>query len=86
MARSSPSADVAATMQRDLRAAEALAASLSATAPVTVAEAGGAQALVAQYGHRTGAWFWSIAPVAEPLWERMADEHQAPHRANVGGD
>jgi hypothetical protein len=71
-------------MLRDLDAVELLAASLEATAPLAVAEAGGAQALIARHGHRTGAWFWSIAPVSEVLWARMADEHQAAHRANVG--
>lgn len=84
MARSSPSTDVAVAMLRDLVAAETLASSLSATAPSAVAEAGGAQALVASRGRRTGAWFWSIAPLPDGLWERMADEHQASHRSNAG--
>jgi hypothetical protein len=44
MAHSSPSTDVAIVMLRDLIAAETLASSLAATAPVTVAEAGGALA------------------------------------------
>lgn len=48
------------------------------------AEDGGAQALIAKHGHRTGAWFWSITPVEDSLWEKMADEHQTPHRTNVG--
>jgi hypothetical protein len=48
MARSFPSTDIAMTMLRDLMAAEALADSLAATAPAAVAEAGGAQALVAK--------------------------------------
>lgn len=86
MARSSPSTDVAIVMLRDLVAAETLASSLAATAPVAVAEAGGAQALVAKHGHRTGAWFWSITPVEGSLWEKLADEHQAKHRANAGED
>jgi len=71
-------------MLRDLDAVESLAASLEATALITVAEAGGAQALIAKHGHRTGALFWSIAPVEDSLWERMADEHQAGHRVSVG--
>lgn len=86
MVRSSPSTEVAVAMLRDLVAAEALAASLAATAPAVVAETGGAQALVAERGRRTGAWFWSIAPVPDALWERMAEEQQARHRANLGGD
>ena len=84
MARSSLSTDAVSAMLRDLKAAETLTASLEATAPVTVAEAGGAQALIAKHGHRTGAWFWSVASLPEALWARMADEHQASHRANVG--
>jgi hypothetical protein len=84
MARSSSSTDVAVTMLRDLMAAEALVSSLAATAPLAVAELGGAQTLVAARGRRTGAWFWSVAPLPGALWERMADEHQAPRRANVG--
>lgn len=86
MARSSPSTDIAAVMLRDLMAAEALSSSLAATAPLAVAAAGGAHALVAERGRRTGAWFWSIAPMPAVLWERMAEEHQASHRTNVGGD
>lgn len=86
MARSSPSTDAVTAMLRDLMAAEALAGTLAATAPKTVAEAGGANALVAARGRRTGAWFWTVAPLPNTLWERMADEHQAPHRANLGQD
>lgn len=86
MARSPPSTDVAIVMLRDLVAAETLASSLAATAPVAVAEAGGALALVAERGRRTGAWFWSIAPIEDSLWEKLADEHQAKHRANAGED
>jgi hypothetical protein len=86
MARSSSSTDAAIAMLRDLMAAEALASSLTATAPLTVAKAGGAQALVASRGHPTGAWFWSVAPLPDALWERMADEHQAKHRTNVGDE
>jgi hypothetical protein len=84
MARSSQSTDVVMTMLRDLVEAEALTGTLAATAPLAVAEAGGAHALVAERGRRTGAWFWSIAPMPAILWERMAEEHQAPHRSNSG--
>jgi hypothetical protein len=82
--KQSSSRDSVVAMLRDLDAAEVLAASLEATAPVAVAEAGGAQALIAKHGHRTGAWFWSIAPIPDVLWEKMADEHQARHRVSVG--
>lgn len=85
MPRSSSSTDIVAIMLRDLIAAETLAGALAATAPLAVAAAGGAQALVAQRGHPTGAWFWSISPVPGSLWEAMAEEHQAPHRVNVEG-
>lgn len=84
MARSSQSTEAVQQMLRDLMAAEALTRTLAATAPRTVADAGGAQVLVAARGHPTGAWFWSISPVPAELWERMADEHQLSHRANVG--
>lgn len=84
MARSSQSTDAVQQMPRDLMAAEALIGTLAATAPRTVANAGGAQALVAARGHPTGAWFWSISPVPVELWERMADEHQQASRANSG--
>jgi hypothetical protein len=84
MARSSQSTETVQQMLRDLVAAEALTGTLAATAPRTIAEAGGAQALVAARGHPTGAWFWSISPVPVDLWERMADEHQASHRSNAG--
>lgn len=86
MARSSPSIDAASAMLRDLVSAEALVETLAATAPAAVAEAGGAQALVAERGRRTGAWFWTVAPLPDALWEKMADEHQAARRANVGED
>lgn len=84
MAHSSPSTEAVVAMLRDLDAVDALAASLEATAPAAVAEAGGAQALIAKYGHRTGAWFWTVAPLPEALWARMAAEHQARHRVGVG--
>ncbi|MFG1420005.1 hypothetical protein V5F38_19580 [Xanthobacter sp. V0B-10] len=73
-------------MLRDLVAADALASSLEATAPMAVAELGGAQALVAARGHPTGAWFWSVTPLPDKMWEHMADEHQSRSRANVGED
>lgn len=84
MARSSPPTDAASVMLRDLIAAESLVEALAATAPNAVSVAGGAHALVASMGRPTGAWFWSISPVPPSLWERMADEHQAPHRVHVG--
>ncbi|MCA3657045.1 MAG: hypothetical protein IOB85_09280 [Methylobacterium sp.] len=77
MANSSKSTDAARAMLRNLEAAEALAATLTATAPITMAAAGGADQLVASYGQPTGALFWSIQPMPEPLWEQMAAEHQA---------
>ncbi len=86
MARSSQSTDAVKVMLRDLMAAEALVASLEATAPQAVAALGGAHALVAEWGRRTGAWFWSVAPLPDAIWERMADEHQSALRSNVGED
>jgi len=86
MARSSQSTEAVQQMLRDLMAAEALTGTLAATAPRTIAEAGGAQALVAAHGHPTGAWSWSISPVPIELWEKMADEHQQASRANSGGE
>jgi hypothetical protein len=83
MPRSSSPADAVRVMLRDLVEADDLARRLDETAPGTVAlEGGGAQALVAARGHPTGAWFWSISPVPESLWERMADEHQQVSRAS----
>lgn len=84
MPKSSPSTDNAQRMLRDLLAAEALVASLEATAPLTIASAGGAHKLVAESGTPTGAWFWFLRPMSESLWASMADEHQAEHRANAG--
>ena len=84
MAQSSQSTENVQRMLRDLMAAEALAESLEATAPMAVAELGGAQALVARLGQPTGAWFWSLRPMPEPLWVSMAEEHQARLRASVG--
>jgi hypothetical protein len=71
-------------MLRDLVAVETLVASLSATAPIAIAAAGGAPLLVASHGQPTGAWFWSIKSMPEILWVQMANEHQAKHRANTG--
>ena len=84
MARSSQSTESVQRMLRDLMAAEALAASLEATAPIAVAAAGGAHQLVATLGQPSGGWFWTIRPMPEPLWVSMAEEHQARHRASVG--
>jgi hypothetical protein len=82
MAGSLTSANAAQEMLRDLLAIEALAASLEGTAPRTIAEAGGPNALIAKCAHRTGAWFWTVAPLSDVLWERMAEEHQATYRTN----
>jgi hypothetical protein len=71
-------------MLHDLMAVEALAASLTATAPIAIAAAGGAYQLVARYGQPTGACFWSIKRMPEALWVEMAEEHQKAHRANIG--
>ncbi|MFG1364117.1 hypothetical protein [Xanthobacter versatilis] len=84
MARSFRSTDTVQQMLRNLMAAEALTGTLTATAPRTMTEAGGAQALVAAHGHPIGAWFWSISPVPVDLWERMAEEHQQASRASSG--
>lgn len=83
MAQSSQSTENAQRMLRDLLAVQALSTSLTATAPIAIAAAGGSHQLVARYGHPTGAWFWAIKPMPEALWEAMADEHQAMHRANA---
>lgn len=84
MAHSSRSTENAQRMLRDLMAAEALAEVLAGTAPIAVAEAGGAHRLVAGNGRPTGAWFWSIKPMPEALWEAIADEHQASQRGSSG--
>lgn len=84
MAQSSPSTENAQRMLRDLMAAEALAASLTTTAPIAIAAAGGVHQLVAGSGQPTGAWFWSIKPMPEALWEAMAEEHQASQRGSSG--
>jgi hypothetical protein len=80
----SQSTENALIILRDLVAVETLVASLTATAPIAIAAAGGAQQLVARYGQPTGAWFWSIKSMPEILWVQMAEENQARHRANVG--
>jgi hypothetical protein len=84
MANSSKSSEVARIMLRNLAAAEALAATLTATAPITMAASGGAHQLVASLGEPTGALFWSILPMPESLWEQMAAEHQARLRTSPG--
>lgn len=84
MARSSRSTENAQRMLRDLMAVEALAESLTATAPLAIAAAGGAHQLVARYGSPTGAWFWAIKPMPEALWVAMAEEHQASQRGSSG--
>ena len=71
-------------MIRDLMAPDDLASRLEATAPRAVEAEGGAAALVALYGARTGAEFWLLRPMPEALWEAMAGEHQAAHRGNAG--
>lgn len=77
MANSSKSNEAARDMLRNLAAADALVTTLTATAPTTMAAAGGADQLVASLGKPTGALFWSIQPMPESLWEQMAAEHQA---------
>lgn len=84
MANSSKSTDAARVMLRNLAASEALAATLTATAPITMAASGGADQLVARLGRPTGALFWSIQPMPESLWEQMAAEHQARLRTSPG--
>lgn len=84
MQRSSSPADAARTMLRDLVEADDLARRLDETAPGAVALEGGGDALVRLHGRRTGALFWSVSPLPEELWLAIADEHQAPHRANLG--
>ncbi len=71
-------------MLRDLLAVDSLALRLVETAPKAVEASGGAATLVALYGAPTGALFWSLRPMPVDLWCAMADEHQAPHRANMG--
>ena len=71
-------------MLRNLAAAESLVETLTATAPITMAAAGGANQLVARLGQPTGALFWSIMPMPESLWEQMASEHQAEQSSTQG--
>ncbi len=84
MVSSSQSTEVAQRMLRDLWAVDAFAKSLEETAPQAVAAAGGAQFLVSKFGRPTGAWYWSLVPMQESLWIKMAEEHQSPHRVNLG--
>ena len=84
MANSSKSTEAARAMLCNLAAADALVTTLTATAPITVAAAGGADQLVASLGEPTGALFWSIQPMPESLWEQMASEHQARLRTSPG--
>jgi hypothetical protein len=84
MANSSKSTEAARDMLRNLAAAEALAATLTATAPITMAASGGADQLVASLGKPTGAFFWTIGPMPELLWEQMAAEHQAKQASAQG--
>lgn len=71
---------------RDLRAAEALARSLEATAPGVVALEGGGDALVCRFGRPTGAHFWMLKPFPEDLWEAMAHEHAERQRTLFQAD
>jgi hypothetical protein len=84
MANSSKSTETARVMLRNLAAAKSLVATLTATAPITMAASGGADQLVARLGQPTGALFWSIQPMPEQLWEQMAAEHQARLRTSPG--
>lgn len=83
MANSSKSTEAVRIMLRNLAAADALVTTLTATAPITMAAAGGADQLVASLGQPTGALFWSIQRMPESLWEQMAAEHQAKQRTNA---
>lgn len=84
MAKSSKSTDAVRIMLRNLAAADALVTTLTATAPMTMAAAGGADELVARLGRPTGALFWTLEPMPELLWEQMAAEHQSRIATNVG--
>jgi hypothetical protein len=68
-------------MLHDLMAVEALISSLAMTAPLIVAKAGGARCLLRPPHRRM---VLVIAPLPDGLWERMANEHQAAYRSNVG--
>ena len=77
---------VAARMLRDLRAVEALVASIAITAPETCERNGGAQAIFGAFGGGPtciGYWRLNLAASAAgvALWEEMAAEHQARQRA-----
>jgi hypothetical protein len=84
MANSSKSTEAARTMLRNLAAAESLVATLTATAPITMAASGGAHQLVERLGQPTGALFWTLAPMPELLWEQMGAEHQSRIATNMG--
>lgn len=66
---------------RDLKAVEALRASLVQTAANTVKMAGGADLLIHDKGVKTGAGFWAIRPMKDKLWEAMAYEHAMGQKA-----
>lgn len=76
-------------MLRDLRAVEGLVARIAITAPETCERNGGAQAIFDAFGGgRTCIGYWRLdfagTSNSTALWEEMASEHQARHRANVG--
>ena len=66
---------------RDLRAVEALRASLVQTAADTVRTAGGVDLLIHDRAVKTGAGFWAIRPMKDKLWEAMAYEHAMGQKA-----
>lgn len=66
---------------RDLKAVEALRASLVQTAADTVKMAGGADLLIQRRGVKSGAGFWAIRPMSDKLWEAMAYEHAMGQKA-----
>jgi hypothetical protein len=66
---------------RDLKAVEALKASIVQTAAHSIALAGGADLLIQRRGVKTGAGFWAIRPMSEKLWEAMAKEHADGQKA-----
>jgi hypothetical protein len=86
--QSSSKANAATRLLHDLVAAEDLIARLDATAPETCRRHGGAQTVLAGIGGSvTCIGFWRLdfgaTPEAILLWEAMAGEHQAIHRANI---
>jgi hypothetical protein len=86
--RSSSKANAATRLLSDLIAAEDLVVRLDATAPETCRRHGGAQAMLAGFGIVTCIGYWRLEFGATPetmtIWEAMAAEQQAPHRANIG--